>query len=65
MSSCKNISCINEQAYKTDEEYRTYVNELTGYTKDGDNKHRKDAIDSACLAASIIKIKYAKFLYGT
>ena len=56
---------FNEYAYKSDEEYRTYVNELTGYTKDGDNKHRKDAIDSACLAASIIKIKYAKFIYGT
>lgn len=39
------------------------IQDLTTYTKAGDNKHRKDAIDVLCSAAAIIKIKYAKILY--
>lgn len=50
--------------YKENHEYRTYVEHLTGYEKEGDNKNKKDAIDSACLAAAILKIKYRKLLYG-
>lgn len=55
---------FDKNQYDNDTEYRSFVNDLTGYTKDGDNKHKKDAIDCCCLAASILKVKYQKFLYG-
>jgi len=41
-----------------------FINDATSYTKAGDNKHKKDAIDVLCSAAAIIKIKYAKVLYS-
>ena len=40
------------------------IDDLTKYKKEGDNKHMKDAMDVLCLAASILKVKYSKFLYG-
>lgn len=55
---------FDKQQYDTDPEYKLFVTDMCSYTKEGDNKHRKDAIDVMCLAASIIKIKYSKFLYG-
>jgi len=55
---------FDEQLYKTDAEYRMFVDDMCSFTKEGDNKHRKDAIDVMCLSASIIKVKYQKFLYG-
>jgi len=56
---------FDQVKYDTVPEYREFVNDLTRYTKEGDNKHKKDAIDVLCSAAAIIKIKYAKVLYGT
>jgi len=50
--------------YKSNPEYHNYINDLTGYVKAGDNKHKIDAIDSACLAANIVKLKYHKIIYG-
>lgn len=50
--------------YETDTEYKAFVQDLTSYTKEGDNKHKKDAIDVLCGAAAILKIKYAKIIYG-
>lgn len=55
---------FDKQKYESDPEYKLYVNELTTYAKDGDNKHKKDAMDSACSAAAILKIKYKTVLYG-
>lgn len=55
---------FDSELMKTNQEYREFVRDLTSYTKEGDNKHRKDSIDVCCSAAAIMKIKYAKVLYG-
>jgi len=55
---------FDKQKYESDNEYRAFVSDLTSYTTEGDNKHRKDAIDVLCSVASIMKIKYSKILYG-
>ncbi len=56
---------FDPEKYKSDPEYKSFVDDLTSYTKQGDNKNRKDAIDVCCSAAAIIKIKYKKILYGS
>lgn len=48
---------FNEK-YKDNKEYVSFMNDLTSYSRDSDNKHKKDAIDCACLAAKILKLKY-------
>jgi len=55
---------FDKSKYDSDPEYRLFINDATSYTKAGDNKHKKDAIDVLCSAAAIIKIKYAKVLYS-
>lgn len=55
---------VFDENYKSNPEYHNYINDLTGYLKDGENKHRIDAIDSACMAANLIKLKYHKLIYG-
>lgn len=54
---------IFDEKYKDNPEYLLFINDLTSYSKDGDNKHKKDAIDVMCSAANIIKIKYRSVLY--
>ena len=54
---------IFDEKYKDNSEYFSFINDLTSYSKDGDNKHKKDAIDVMCSAANIIKIKYRSVLY--
>ncbi len=49
--------------YDTDAEYRAFVSDLTSYSLDGENTHRKDAIDVLCSAANFLKIKYKQYLY--
>ena len=55
---------IFDSNYEQNQEYKSAIHDLTTFSKEGDNKHKKDSIDSLCLAASIIKIKYKKLLYG-
>jgi len=55
---------FDENLYKTNDEYRLFITDLCGYTREGDNKHKKDAIDVLCSAAAILKIKYSKIIYG-
>jgi len=51
--------------YKSNYEYNKFINDLSNYTKDGnDNKHRMDAIDVCCSAANVIKLKYHNVIYG-
>jgi hypothetical protein len=50
--------------YETNQEFNRFISDLTNYVEGADNTHRKDAIDVCCLAASFIKIKFAKYLYG-
>lgn len=55
---------IFDKDYKSKPEYKKYIDHLTGYEREGQNKNKKDAIDSACSAANILKIKYKNILYG-
>lgn len=55
---------IFDENYKSNPEYHTFIKHITSYEKDGENKNKKDAIDSLCSSASIIKIKYKQFLYS-
>lgn len=50
--------------YKNNPEYHSFIKHVTSYEKEGENKNKKDAIDSLCSAANIIKIKYKQFLYA-
>lgn len=54
---------IFDKAYKNNPEYKVFIDHVTGYSREGDNKHRKDGLDALCMAANIIKIKYKKVLY--
>jgi len=55
---------FDSDQYETNQEYKSFVNDLTSYSKEGDNKHKKDAIDVICSAANLIKIKYNKIIYS-
>ena len=55
---------IFDENYKEIPEYKRFIEDATGYAREGDNKNKKDAIDSLCSAAAIIKIKYKKILYS-
>lgn len=55
---------IFDEKYKSKPEYKTFIDHVTKYEREGENKNRKDGIDSLCSAAAILKIKYKQFLYG-
>ena len=58
---------VFDKNYKDNPEYHSFINDLTGYIKNdenGNNKHKIDAIDAACMAANIVKLKYHKIIYG-
>ena len=56
---------IFDKDYEQKGEYKNFINDLTSYSKEGDNKHKKDAIDVLCSAAAILKVKYKSFLFGS
>ena len=49
---------------KSNPEYKLFIDHVTKYEREGENKNKKDAIDGLCSAASILKIKYKNFLYA-
>ena len=55
---------VFDEKYKSNPEYSQFMSDLTGYIKDGDNKHKKDAIDVLSTAAKIVKVKFGKYLYS-
>lgn len=55
---------VFDENYKSNTDYNTLINHITGYQREGDNKNKKDAIDSLASAASILKIKYKNLLYA-
>lgn len=55
---------VFDKEYESNPEYKSFISDLTNYQKDGDNKHRIDAIDVLCSAANLIKLKYYKQIYG-
>ena len=55
---------VFDSKYQNSKEYDLFIKDLTTYQKDGENKHKKDAIDVLSTAAKIMKIKYGKVIYG-
>ena len=55
---------IFDENYKSNQQYANFIKDVTGYDREGTNLHRKDAIDSLCACANIVKIKYKGLLYG-
>lgn len=55
---------VFDEKYRKNPEYHHFINDLTGYVKDGDNKHKFDAIDVLSSAANIVKLKYHKIIFG-
>jgi len=55
---------IFDENYKSKPEYFLFIKHVTGYEREGDNKNKKDGIDSLCSAANFLKIKYKDFLYS-
>ena len=55
---------IFDEKYKENKEYSRFIDHITSYDREGQNNHKKDAIDSLASAANILKIKYKQLLYG-
>jgi len=55
---------VFDKNYESNPEYKSFILDLTNYQKEGDNKHRIDAIDVCCAAANLIKLKYYKQIFG-
>lgn len=55
---------IFDSNYINNEEYKNFINDLCSYSIQGDNTHKKDAIDVLCSCANLVKYKYRKYLYG-
>lgn len=54
---------VFDKDYEQKPEYKVFIHHLTTYLKEGDNKHKKDAIDVLCSAAKALKAKYRSILY--
>lgn len=54
---------VFDSNYMNDPQYESFIRNLTSYNVSGDNTHRKDAIDSCCSTAILIKTKFSKILY--
>jgi hypothetical protein len=55
---------VFDENYKSNPEYKLFIDHVIKYEREGENKNKKDAIDGLCSAASILKIKYKQFLYA-
>ena len=54
---------FDEEKYKTDPEYKSFIKHLTTYAKEGQNKNRKDALDVCCAAARNLKNRYSSYIF--
>lgn len=54
---------IFKEGYEDNREYKTYLSDLTGFKREGQNLHKKDAIDVTTYAANTLKIRYRALLY--
>lgn len=41
----------------------SYMKDLSNYEKEGNNTHKKDAMDVTCMAVEVIKLKFHKIIY--
>jgi phosphoribosylpyrophosphate synthetase len=55
---------IFDENYKSNDDYKLYISDLISYEKEGQNKHKKDAIDVACAGARAIKTNYSELLFN-
>ena len=54
---------VFDKDFELNLEYKSFISDLCNYKRDGDNKHRLDAIDVLCSAAHKLKIKFKNSLY--
>ena len=54
---------IFDANYESDSDYKQLISDATTYIKEGENKHKKDAIDVLCAAANVIKKMYSEIIY--
>lgn len=54
---------IFDANYESDLDYKQLISDATTYVKEGENKHKKDAIDVLCAAANVIKKMYSEIIY--
>lgn len=54
---------VFDSNYKDNPQYYQFVKDLTSYYINGDNKHKKDAIDVLASAAKVLKIKFKSVIY--
>lgn len=54
---------VFNEDYSENREYNSYMSDLTGFTREGTNEHKKDAMDVTCGAANIMKIRYRSILF--
>jgi hypothetical protein len=57
----KHFSFLPEE--KQNRDYKNYISDLTSYKRDGQNLHKKDALDVSCQGAEILKIKFRSILF--
>lgn len=55
---------IFDENYASDPEYLSFINDLTLYSTESDNKDKKDAIDVCCAIVQLMKIKYRSVFYS-
>ena len=55
---------VFDEKFRDKPEYNRFINHLVSYEREGQNRHKKDAIDSLASAANILKIKFKNTLYG-
>lgn len=55
---------VFDSKWKDNPQYRQFMLDLTSYNRDGDNKHKKDAIDVLSTASNVVKIKYRSIIFG-
>lgn len=54
---------VFDSNYKDNPQYYQFIKDLTSYYINGDNKHKKDAIDVLASAAKVLKIKFKSIIY--
>jgi hypothetical protein len=55
---------IFDKDYALNPEYLSFINDLTLYSSESDNKNKKDAIDVCCSAVALMKVKYRTLFFG-
>lgn len=56
---------VFDKNFEQNPEYKSFISDLTSYSKEGDNKHKKDAIDVLCAVADGLKDRYRSVIFSS